>query len=326
MKCPKCSSQMEQRTRRSDGNIFWGCKRYPECRGTRPGPNDTTQSKGGKSSWKRKFNRESNPQLPKCRDQLPKTLSPTKAIDFLQCPRKYYESAISKRVVFQGSEATVKGNLVHHALEMIFKLPPDQRTVKKAVSFIEPHWNEIKELPENMKVSHLNNQKIDSMLAETRIIVEKWFKIENPQSLNPVACELKIQTSLGTTPMRGIIDRVDQINEGGKKKNSLKIIDYKTGKVPRPDYLDESLFQIYIYALAIEETRKTEVAEVELLYVTHKKAIRKTFSNSERHSTLQKFNKVWLDIQEAAETGRFPAKEGPLCGWCDAKPICPIWN
>lgn len=33
--CPECGSEMVVRTRRSDGNKFWGCKKYPECNGTR---------------------------------------------------------------------------------------------------------------------------------------------------------------------------------------------------------------------------------------------------------------------------------------------------
>lgn len=34
--CPRCGSRMVWRTRKSDGAPFWGCPRFPECRGTRP--------------------------------------------------------------------------------------------------------------------------------------------------------------------------------------------------------------------------------------------------------------------------------------------------
>lgn len=33
--CPKCGTPMVLRTRRSDGGTFWGCPRYPSCRGIR---------------------------------------------------------------------------------------------------------------------------------------------------------------------------------------------------------------------------------------------------------------------------------------------------
>lgn len=33
--CPDCAGEMAQRTNRTNGNKFWGCKKYPLCRGTR---------------------------------------------------------------------------------------------------------------------------------------------------------------------------------------------------------------------------------------------------------------------------------------------------
>lgn len=35
LKCPLCGGPMMSRTNRRDGSRFWGCKGYPECRGTR---------------------------------------------------------------------------------------------------------------------------------------------------------------------------------------------------------------------------------------------------------------------------------------------------
>ncbi len=36
--CPKCESWMALRTNRQNGEQFWGCHRYPDCRGHRPHP------------------------------------------------------------------------------------------------------------------------------------------------------------------------------------------------------------------------------------------------------------------------------------------------
>lgn len=35
LKCPDCGGEMALRTNRQNGNKFWGCKKYPNCRGTR---------------------------------------------------------------------------------------------------------------------------------------------------------------------------------------------------------------------------------------------------------------------------------------------------
>ncbi len=36
MKCPFCNSMMVVRERRSDKHKFYGCFRFPRCRGTKP--------------------------------------------------------------------------------------------------------------------------------------------------------------------------------------------------------------------------------------------------------------------------------------------------
>ena len=33
--CPDCGADMALRTNRQNGNKFWGCKKYPNCKGTR---------------------------------------------------------------------------------------------------------------------------------------------------------------------------------------------------------------------------------------------------------------------------------------------------
>lgn len=33
--CPDCGGPMRSRTNQKTGQKFWGCQRYPDCRGTR---------------------------------------------------------------------------------------------------------------------------------------------------------------------------------------------------------------------------------------------------------------------------------------------------
>jgi ssDNA-binding Zn-finger/Zn-ribbon topoisomerase 1 len=35
-RCPRCGANMVERFRHRDGNLFWGCPQYPDCRGTYP--------------------------------------------------------------------------------------------------------------------------------------------------------------------------------------------------------------------------------------------------------------------------------------------------
>ena len=328
---------MVERKRNRDGKSFWGCSRFPECRGTRPGAEESQSlsKNSNRPEWTRR--EKTNPKLPKCIDKLPSALSPTKAIEFMQCPRKYYESAISKRIVFQGSEATVKGNLVHYSLEKIFDLPPNERNLLIGQKFIDNHWPILRKLPENKAVSKLNDSQTYKMLEGAKNILAKWFQFEDPKTINPRARELEIKATIGNTPMAGVIDRIDNkaVNVDGSPLRLLsekgaiervKIIDYKTGKIPKSEYLDESLFQIYSYALALESSYNCTVDEVQLLYVAHSHSIERKFTDNIRKQTSSQINKIWKEIRHGCETGRFPAIPQPLCDWCDAKSICPSWT
>lgn len=35
VECPECGGPMVSRQNKRDGSRFWGCKKYPACRGTR---------------------------------------------------------------------------------------------------------------------------------------------------------------------------------------------------------------------------------------------------------------------------------------------------
>jgi len=35
LKCPECNGDMIQRRNKTNGDIFYGCRKYPNCKGTR---------------------------------------------------------------------------------------------------------------------------------------------------------------------------------------------------------------------------------------------------------------------------------------------------
>lgn len=76
--------------------------------------------------------------------RLPKTLSPSRASDFRQCPRKFYYRTILG-LQDPGSEATLRGTLAHTACERIFDHPRPERTVERAVEYVYPAWRALSE-------------------------------------------------------------------------------------------------------------------------------------------------------------------------------------
>lgn len=47
--CPSCSGPMVLRQNRRQGNSFWGCQRFPACRGTRDVESDSGEPRGGEA-------------------------------------------------------------------------------------------------------------------------------------------------------------------------------------------------------------------------------------------------------------------------------------
>lgn len=77
--------------------------------------------------------------------------------------------------------------------------------------------------------------------------MERWFTLEDPTRLEPVEREFFVETELESgLRLRGIIDRVDVAPTG-----EVRIVDYKTGKAPRPQYAEDALFQMKFYALVV---------------------------------------------------------------------------
>jgi putative RecB family exonuclease len=256
---------------------------------------------------------------------LPKTLSPSRAVDFLQCPRKFYEKVVTRRVVFQSTEASLRGTLTHHALEHIFDHPASKRTPANAVPYVRSHWDEISGRREQVKVANFSGARIESMLDEAEGLVREWFSMEDPSTMEPESRELEVAATLERAPMRGFIDRLDHIGTTTSGIPRYRIVDYKTGKLPQDRFLDQTLFPIHIYAAAIEASRQASVDEVQLLYIG-KGNVTRSIDRATNQATATRFAGIWGDITTAAETGRFPCKTSPLCDWCDAKPFCPAWG
>ncbi len=311
---------MVERTNRSDNSKFLSCEDFPDCRGTRnvdgrPGRSGSTPDFVGRTT--------TEPVAP-CSSSLPKALSPTSAVDFMRCPRLFYEKQVSKKVKSVGTEAKTKGTLAHAAFDKVFDLAPSRRTPAAAAGFVRPLWDEMRGQDEQEAVAALPKRQIDAMLKETEVAVRNWFNLEDPKGFTPLDREMTVEAALNRAPMRGIIDRVDDLGDG-----RVAIVDYKTGKQPpKKRFKEEALLPIRIYAAAMSTQSGITVDEVRLLYVSpaHQGEIREPVTRESVAETKRQFASIWKEIKDAARQGRFESRTNPLCDWCDAKPICPAWT
>lgn len=149
--------------------------------------------------------------------------------------------------------------------------------------------------------------------------MERWFTLEDPTRLEPVEREFFVETELESgLRLRGIIDRVDVAPSG-----EVRIVDYKTGKAPRPEYAEGALFQMKFYALVVWRLKRVVPRRLQLVYLGSGDVLTYDPVVADLERVERKLHALWEAIREATETGEWRPRPTKLCGWCDHQAVCP---
>jgi len=84
-------------------------------------------------------------------------------------------------------------------------------------------------------------------LVDSRVLVDRYLELEDPDTVRAIGLELNLSTELNGVTVRGIIDRLDELDDG-----SLAVVDYKTGRAPRAEQSRSRLSGVHLYALMCE--------------------------------------------------------------------------
>lgn len=251
--------------------------------------------------------------------EIPETLSPSKVSTFTDCALAFRFVAIDK-IPKPPSEATVKGTLVHRALELLFDAPPADRTIENAFSCLA---NAIVELEPSTEwqALELDAKQQEKMCNDANALVEKYFQLENPSDIEPVGLELYVEHFIehknSTMHVRGIIDRLEQSAEG------LVITDYKTGRAPTQSAHQNRLTGVNIYAYLCEKTRQERPVKVQLLYLGTPAVVEMSPSEQSLKQVERKLTSIWDAIETACAKENFRPKPSRLCNWCPYQQWCP---
>lgn len=251
----------------------------------------------------------------------PASLSPSRASDFMQCPLLYRFRVID-RLPEKPSEAATRGTLVHAVLERLFDAPAAERTPGQAKSLIPGQWDRLRETrPEVVELfaDDPQGERLARWLGEAEQLVERWFSLEDPSRLEPAERELFVETELESgLRLRGIIDRVDVAPTG-----EVRIVDYKTGKAPRPEYSEGALFQMKFYALVVWRLKNVIPRRLQLVYLGSGQVLTYDPVLADLERVERKLLALWEAIRLATETGDWRPRPTKLCGWCDHQAHCP---
>jgi len=251
------------------------------------------------------------------RVRRPLALSPSRASDFKTCPLLYRYRAID-RLPETPSAPAVRGTLVHSTLERMFGRPAPERTPDRTVADVEPLWEQMSnEYPQLADL--VPAEDLPGWLTSARDLIRTYFSLEDPRRFTPEACELAIEIDVGDgVPLRGFVDRLDRATTG-----QLRVVDYKTGRSPGPDFEAKALYQLKFYALMIFRMRGVIPAQLKLIYLADALSLTYSPSEAELVAFESGVTALWEAIIRARRSGDFPPRQSRMCQWCSYQAFCP---
>jgi putative RecB family exonuclease len=250
-----------------------------------------------------------------------RSLSPSRAADFLTCPLLYRFRVID-RLPEPPSPAAARGTLVHAVLERLFDEPASGRTPAAARGLVLPQWERLATAEPELAGLFADEEQRAVWLDEASVMLDRYFTLEDPTRLEPAHREMSVQTVLesGLT-LRGYIDRLDVARSG-----EVRVVDYKTGTAPREEYEARALFQMKFYALVVWRTSGTIPRQLQLIYLGNGEIMRCTPDEAELLATERKINALWQAIERARATGDWRPRQSRLCDWCAHQARCPVFG
>ena len=248
---------------------------------------------------------------------LPTSLSPSKVSTFKDCALAFRFSAIDKLPEPPSMPAT-RGTTVHRALELLFLEPPQERTPERAQACLARALEEMSS-DEDYLGLELDEIAAADFAATSARMVERYFTLEDPRTIQPIGLELMLSTQLGSLTVRGIIDRLELDADG-----ELVVTDYKTGRAPSQAQEQSRLGGVHFYSLLCERVLGKRPSKVQLVYLGDQpQVITTTPSEQSTRGVARKVEAIWSAVERACERDDFRPKTSALCNWCSFKAFCP---
>jgi len=251
----------------------------------------------------------------------PVALSPSRAKDFMQCPLLFRFRAVD-RLPEPPSPAATRGTLVHTVLERLYDLPAAQRYPAAGVDLLGPAWEELRTERPDVETMFASAEELQAWLVSARELVERYFEVENPQRLEPAEREKLLEVELASgILLRGFVDRMDVAPNG-----AVRVVDYKTGRSPKPRFVSEALFQMRFYGLVLWRLTGTAPRRLQLVYLGDGQVLTLDPTHDELLATEEQVESIWAAISRAAQMNRFLPRTSRLCDWCSFRDLCPAFG
>ena len=245
---------------------------------------------------------------------MPKYLSPSSASSYRECARRWKFRYVDKLPDPPG-EPAVTGTFAHMVLEKLMQEPVENRTPARAKELAREMWPKM-ENSRDYQGLDLDKEASLKFRWNGWKAIEGLWDMEDPRDVRVASTEQDVRVEINGVPFRGIIDRVDETDEG------LVVTDYKSGKAPSARFSSNYATQMLLYAAALTELEGHKPVKAQLLYLGQK-AVEVEITDDNLAEAVDELRTTWLAIIESCISQEFEASPSPLCGWCPFVAQCP---
>ena len=262
--------------------------------------------------------------------------------DYATCPFRFWAGRIMKMEKVEIPEdmfdipSNILGSLVHKVLEKFF--------VKNSSDCAELKKNDVAKIVRELLTTEINRIKIFMLFSESvrsalldvlenriaKYLIEdisamEGFSFFDAEQYVKLDFNLSDETEPRFVRLRGKIDRVDVSDD----KKSIRIIDYKTGKIPGPKVLlaGGAKIQLPLYLMAKQGSipgNSIDSSSAEYRQITGSGRLKnKVFSGEQVDGLSADLTNVLGIVIRGIRNGEFPPFfDKVTCGYCDFSMIC----
>ncbi len=199
------------------------------------------------------------------------------------------------------------GQTIHLTLKEFYSLIKNRKKVnkKKLLDLYKKNW---------IREGYISKEQEQEQKIKGRGDLGDFYRIHSPDFGEPVYLEQFFKVKIKDIFLRGRIDRIDRLPDGG-----YEVIDYKSGNPPaRKNIASEE--QLTIYALACKEVLRFFPRVLSFYYLgTNEK-----FSTARKPSDLKVIKENILSVTSKIKEGQFPPLGNKRkCKMCSFRLICP---
>ena len=251
-------------------------------------------------------------------DEKKLRLSPSAVSEYENCPQLYKYRKIEKLPEPPSLDAE-RGTLVHTILQDLFEFPSAQRLPQTAIDLLPSRWSAQLEGKPELKAMVTNEKE---WLDRATSLLTTYFTLENPSTFEATHREMHLENDFDTDVyLHGYVDRLDIAPTG-----EVRIVDYKTGKSPKPGWEEKALFQLRVYALLYLKATGVLPRLLQLIYLGDGRVVKSNPTMKDIESAEKVLHRVAKDIFISIQKDYWPPKPSRLCDWCFFKSICPAHN